>query len=59
MCALDSGIINFARLKTVLDEINYNGIGVVESDLPTATTQEAFDMAKRNLRHLCDTGIVR
>jgi inosose dehydratase len=59
MCALDSGIINFARLKTVLDEINYNGIGVVESDLPTATTQEAFDMAKRNLQHLCDTGIVR
>jgi inosose dehydratase len=49
MCDLDKGIIDFTRLKQLLDEINYTGIGVIEMDMPHASAEEAFEAAKRNL----------
>lgn len=49
---LETGIVDYENLKTVLDEINYSGIGVIEQDMPNATTKEAFDAAKRNLDYL-------
>lgn len=52
MCDLQDGIIDFKDLKSVLDDINFNGIAVVESDMPKATNAQAFASAKRNLEYL-------
>ena len=52
MCDLEDGIIDFVELKKVLEKINYNGIAVIEQDMPRATTEQAFDTAKRNLQYL-------
>jgi len=58
MCDLPDGIIDFMDIKTTLDEICFEGIAVVESDMPTATTEKAFASAKRNLTYLRDIGLV-
>ncbi|QQO09135.1 sugar phosphate isomerase/epimerase family protein [Breznakiella homolactica] len=52
MCDLRDGIIDFTELKKILDSINYQGIGVIEMDMPRATTDQAFAAAKRNLEYL-------
>jgi len=52
MCDLADGIINYKELKSVLDEIGYEGIGVIEQDMPRATAKQAFAAAKRNLDYL-------
>lgn len=52
MGALEDGIVDYRALKNLLDEVDFRGIGVVEQDVPKATTQEAFDLAKRNLDFL-------
>ena len=52
MCDLEDGIIDFRELKTVLETINFEGIGVIEQDMPRATTEQAFTSAKRNLNFL-------
>ncbi len=52
MCDLRYGIIDFKELKKILDDINYHGIGVIEMDMPRATTAQAFAAAKRNLQYL-------
>ncbi len=52
MCDLEDGIIPFTQLKTILDEINFTGIAVIEQDMPRATTDEAFAAARRNLEYL-------
>ena len=57
MCDLDKGIIDFTKLKQLLDEINYEGIGVIEMDKPHATADEAFQAAKHNFTFLRDIGM--
>lgn len=52
MCDLAEGIIDYMKLKEVLDEINYRGIGVIEQDMPKASTKQAFAAAVRNLEYL-------
>jgi inosose dehydratase len=52
MCDLEKGIVDYRELKKVLDEISYTGIGVIEQDMPRATTDQAFAAAKRNLEYL-------
>lgn len=52
MCDLEKGIIDFTQLKQVLDEIQFEGIGVVEMDMPNASPETAFGAAKRNLEYL-------
>jgi inosose dehydratase len=52
MCDLEDGIIDYSDLKKVLDEINFNGIGVVEQDMPKASNERIFTSAKRNLEYL-------
>lgn len=52
MCDLPDGIINFKKIKQVLDDVNFNGIAVVESDMPRATNAQTFASAKRNLNYL-------
>ncbi|MDR2504415.1 MAG: TIM barrel protein [Deltaproteobacteria bacterium] len=58
MCDLDAGIIDFQKLKTLLDEINYQGIGVIEMDMPRADADHAYAAAERNLRYLRTIGMV-
>lgn len=58
MCDLPDGIIDFEEVKCVLDRIDFEGIGVVESDMPRATTEQAFASAKRNLNYLRDIHII-
>ena len=58
MCDLPDGIIDFTDVKRVLDEIGFSGIAVVESDMPHATTEQAFASAKRNLNYLRDIHII-
>ena len=52
MCELEKGIIDFTKLKQVLDLVNFEGVGVIETDMPKAKAETAFETAKRNLIHL-------
>ncbi|MCP1109514.1 sugar phosphate isomerase/epimerase family protein [Ohessyouella blattaphilus] len=58
MCDLAEGIIDYRELKSVLDEIGYEGVGVIEQDMPRATTEQAFAAAKRNQEYLRIIGMV-
>ena len=58
MCDLDKGIIDFPKLKKLLDDIQYEGIGVIEMDKPHAAANEAFEAAKRNLDFLRNIGMI-
>lgn len=55
---LEDGIINYQVLKDVLDEIGFSGIGVIEQDMPKATTQQAFEAAQRNLTYLRKINVI-
>ena len=52
MCELEKGIIDFKKLKQVLDLVKYEGVGVIETDMPKAKAEAAFETAKRNLVYL-------
>lgn len=52
MCDLPDGIIDFSEIKRVLDEMQFQGIAVVESDMPRADNARVFASAKRNLEYL-------
>lgn len=58
MCDLKDGMIDFKELKNVLDEIQFNGIGVIEQDMPNATPEIAFAAAKRNLSYLKEVKMI-
>lgn len=58
MCDLPDGIIDFMEIRQALDDTGFAGIAVVESDMPRATTAQAFVSAKRNLRYLRDLHII-
>lgn len=52
MCDLPDGIIDFKAVKQALEDIRFDGIGVVESDMPRASNERAFASACRNLSYL-------
>lgn len=52
MCDLPDGIIDFKAVKQALEDIRFDGIGVVESDMPKASNERAFASACRNLSYL-------
>lgn len=58
MCDLPDGTIDFTEIKRAMDDIGFDGIAVVESDMPQATAAQAFASAKRNLRYLRDIHII-
>ena len=58
MCDLEKGIVDFKNLKQLLDDIQYEGIGVVEMDMPHAPAQMAFEAGKRNLAFLRKIGMI-
>lgn len=52
MCDLPDGIIDFQAVRQALEDIHFDGIGVVESDMPKASNERAFASACRNLSYL-------
>jgi inosose dehydratase len=58
MCDLRDGIIDYIELKNVLDSLDFTGIGVIEMDMPRASTTEAFAAAKRNLAYLKEIAVI-
>lgn len=58
MCDLPDGIVSFPALKPLLDEINFDGIGVIESDMPRADNAKVFASAQRNLNYLREIHII-
>ncbi len=58
MCDLSDGIIDYEAFRDLLIELNFFGIGVIEQDVPNATTAEAFEIAKRNLGYLQDIHLI-
>ena len=45
-------IIDYKAYRDLLDRLNFRGVGIIEQDCPHATTQEAFEKAKKNLAYL-------
>jgi inosose dehydratase len=58
MCDLQDGIIDYAELKKTLDCVGFSGIGVIEMDMPRASTAQAFAAAKRNLNYLREIHLI-
>ena len=58
MCDLLDGIVDYNEVRDLMDEIGFDGIGVIEQDVPNATTDEAFEIAKRNLAYLREIGLI-
>lgn len=58
MCDLRDGIINFEALRDTIAQIGFEGIGVIEQDVPRATTSQAFAAAKRNLEYLREIHLI-
>ncbi len=58
MCDLDKGTIDYTEFRDLLEELNFTGIGVIEQDVPNATTEEAFEIAKYNLNYLRRIGLI-
>lgn len=46
------GSIDYEAYRDLLDRLNFRGVGIIEQDCPHATTQEAFEKAKKNLAYL-------
>ncbi len=58
MCDLKNGIIDFVTLKNTLEEINFNGIGIIEQDMPNVPPDIAYEAAKRNLEYLKEINMI-
>lgn len=58
MCDLPDGIIDFMEIKRVLDDVNFDGIAVIESDMPRATNAQAAASARRNLDYLKEVHMI-
>ncbi len=52
MCELVDGIINYADYFKLLDELNFEGVAIIEQDCPHDTADQAFGKAKRNLNYI-------
>ena len=58
MCNLDEGTIDYEEFRDLLSELDFKGIGVIEQDVPNATTDEAFAIARHNLNYLRKIGLI-
>lgn len=52
MCELEEGIIDYEAYRDLLDQLNFQGVAIIEQDCPHATADEAFALAKKNLDYL-------
>ena len=51
------GVVDFKAFRDVLDEINYEGFGIVEQDMYPAPFDKPLPIAKRTRAYLRDVGI--
>lgn len=58
-CPLDCGVIDFAQFAGALRQTGYEGVGVVEQDMPHAPAEESFKLAVRNREYLEKTGVLQ
>ena len=52
MCDLPDGIIDYVAFKDLLEELHFEGIGIIEQDVPNCTTEQAYEKAKNTLHYL-------
>lgn len=58
MCDLPDGIIDYVAFKDLLEELHFEGIGIIEQDVPNCTTEQAYEKAKKNLHYLQQIGLI-
>ena len=58
MCLLEDGIIDYEQVRDLLNELDFQGVAIIEQDCPHSTADEAFAMAKRNLQYLQRIGMI-
>ena len=58
-CPLEDGVIDFVELRKALEQVNFEGIGVVEQDMAHAPAEESFKLSKKNREFLEKVGIVK
>ena len=58
MCDLPDGIIDYVQFRDLLRALDFQGIGIIEQDVPNCTTAEAYEKAKKNLRYLQGIGLI-
>lgn len=58
MCDLPDGIIDYLAFKDLLEELHFEGIGIIEQDVPNCTTEQAYEKAKKNLHYLQQIGLI-
>ena len=51
------GAVDFPALKTVLDDVGYEGFGIVEQDMYPAPFDKPFPIAERTRRYLAEIGL--
>ena len=51
------GAVDFHALKGVLDEVGYEGFGIVEQDMYPAPFDKPFPIAKRTYEYLRQIGL--
>lgn len=56
-CNLGDGVVDFAAVKEVLEEINFTGWGTVEQDCDPSVNNPVIDDAKANFDYLEKVGI--
>lgn len=57
MCEPWKGIVDFKQLKSVLDEVAYEGFATVEQDMYPAPAERPLPVAKATLAYLSEVGI--
>lgn len=59
MVPLEDGIIDYCAYRDLLDRLNFSGVGIIEQDCPHSTADEAYQLAKMNLKYLRKIGMIR
>lgn len=57
MCEPWKGMVDFRQLKTVLDEIGYRGVAIVEQDMYPTPPDRPLPIARQTRKFLADIGI--
>ncbi|MGX9148295.1 sugar phosphate isomerase/epimerase family protein [Mesorhizobium sp. 128a] len=57
MCEPWKGMVDFKQLKSVLDEVGYQGYAIVEQDMYPAPPERPFPIACETRKYLNDVGI--
>ena len=56
-CEPSKGMMDYLALRDVLQEVNFNGFGIVEQDMYPVPFDKPLPIAKRTREYLRDIGI--